>query len=59
MKGRIFHVPLDLATQPTEGHAYVDRWWSVHPERGVAFYCLEKPVYLRTAPTMQRGSACH
>lgn len=46
-RGRIFHVPLDVATQPAEGHAYVNRWWSVHPEKGVAFYCVDRG-YLRT-----------
>lgn len=46
--GRIFYVPLDVATQPAEGHAYVNRWWSVHPEKGVAFYCRERPPYLVT-----------
>lgn len=46
--GRIFHVPLDVATKPAEGHAYVNRWWSVHPEKGVAFYVRERPARLRT-----------
>lgn len=41
MQGRIFYVPLDVATTPTEGHVYCGRWWSVHPEHGVAFYCRE------------------
>lgn len=48
MEGRIFHVPLSVATEPVEGHVYVNRWWSVHPEKGVAFYCRERPSYVRT-----------
>lgn len=38
MEGQIFYVPLDVATTPTDGRVYCKRWWSVHPEHGVAFY---------------------
>lgn len=38
MKGFIYYIPEDLATTPAEGHCFVNRWWSVHPEHGVAFY---------------------
>lgn len=38
MRGHYIHVPIELATTPAEGHAYVNRWWSVHPERGLTFY---------------------
>jgi hypothetical protein len=37
-RGRVFHVPLDVAVTPANGEALVDRWWSVHPEKGLAFY---------------------
>lgn len=30
-------VPVDVATTPTNGYAMVNRWWTVHPERGVVF----------------------
>ena len=36
--GRFFYVPLDVAATPVEGHAYVNKWWCVHPEKGVAFW---------------------
>jgi hypothetical protein len=38
MRGHFIFVPIDVATKPAEGHAYADRWWSVHPNLGVAFY---------------------
>jgi hypothetical protein len=38
MRGVIFHVPLDLAQTPKDGDCLVDRWWSVHPELGLAFW---------------------
>jgi hypothetical protein len=38
MNGVTFYVPLDLATTPLDGECLVNRWWAVHPEKGVAFY---------------------
>lgn len=38
LPGTRFFVPLEDATTPAEGHCYVNRWWAVHPEKGVAFY---------------------
>lgn len=38
MKGEYFYIPLDQATTPTDGEAICDRWWAVHPEKGVCFY---------------------
>jgi hypothetical protein len=38
MKGAIFYVDRVLAECPAEGHAFVRRWWAVHPTKGVAFY---------------------
>ena len=38
MRGPFLYVPVDVATQPAEGHCYVNRWWTVHPEKGVSFY---------------------
>ncbi len=40
--GVIFYVPLETATTPAEGHCFVNRWWTVHPEKGVAFYCSQR-----------------
>ena len=34
----IIYLPKDEAVKPREGHCYVDRWWIVHPEKGLAFY---------------------
>ena len=36
--GRYIYIPIETAITPAEGHAYVNRWWSVHPEHGVAFW---------------------
>lgn len=36
--GKFFYVPVHIAVTPKEGHCWVDRWWAVHPEHGVAFY---------------------
>ena len=38
MRGDFIHVPLDQAQKPIEGHCYVNRYWLVHPEKGLAFY---------------------
>lgn len=45
MIGITFYVPEDIATTPAEGHCYVNRWWTVDPERGVAFYASRKRPY--------------
>ena len=42
MRGIVFHIPADTAVTPIEGHAFVNRWWTVHPEKGVAFYCTRR-----------------
>ncbi len=34
----IFHVPLAVATTPKTGPCLCDHWWSVHPEKGLAFW---------------------
>ncbi len=34
----IIYLPKEDALKPREGHCYVDRWWTVHPEKGLAFY---------------------
>jgi len=38
MLGQYLYVPLDKAQTVKEGHVYVNRWWSVHPDKGVVFY---------------------
>lgn len=42
MSGIKFYIPEELATTPAEGHCFVNRWWAVHPEHGVAFYCTRR-----------------
>lgn len=37
-QGRYLYIPIDVAQTPREGHAYVNRYWLVHPEKGVAFW---------------------
>lgn len=34
----IIYLSKDKAIIPREGHCYVDRWWTVHPKKGLAFY---------------------
>lgn len=53
MKGVIFHIPLDTATSPTNGEAICGRWWSVHPEKGVAFYARLTGYYASEEPAPQ------
>ena len=43
--GVIFYIPEEIATTPAEGHCFVNRWWAVHPEKGIAFYCSRKRPY--------------
>lgn len=38
MTGQFLYVPEAVAVKPAEGRCLVNRWWAVHPERGVAFY---------------------
>ena len=38
MNGEIFYVPIEKATIPAGSHCLVDRYWIVHPEKGIAFY---------------------
>lgn len=42
MTGFMFFIPKELATAPAEGHCFVNRWWAVHPDKGVAFYGSRK-----------------
>lgn len=35
---RFIYVPEDVASTPADGTVYVNKWWSVHPEKGVSFY---------------------
>ena len=53
LKGIFFYIPLDIATTPAEGHCYVNRWWSVHPEKGVAFYAQLLGYCASEAPAPQ------
>lgn len=38
MQGQYIFVPLETAQTPADGHAYVNKWWCVDPEKGVVFY---------------------
>ena len=42
MTGIVFYVPKDVATAPADGPCLVNRWWVVHPEKGIAFYCSRR-----------------
>jgi hypothetical protein len=53
MKGEYLYVPLDVAQTPIEGHVYVNRWWSVHKEKGVCFYAILRGYYANEEPSPQ------
>lgn len=38
LRGNLEYVTFDEATTPRDGEVLTDRWWIVHPERGIAFY---------------------
>ena len=38
----ITYILLADAVTPKEGHCYVDRYWVVHPVKGVAFYTPDR-----------------
>ena len=42
MAGIVFFIPEDVATTPADGHCFTNSWWTVHPEKGVAFYCSRR-----------------
>jgi len=42
MKGIIFYIPESTATTPVDGDCITNHWWTVHPEKGVAFYASRK-----------------
>lgn len=33
-----FYVPLETAIVPITGHCYVDKYWCLHPDKGLVFY---------------------
>jgi hypothetical protein len=35
---RLEYLDFEKAGQPRDGQVVTDRWWVVHPERGLAFY---------------------
>lgn len=37
MRGFIY-VPASVASTPTDGECITDRWWTMHPEKGLAFW---------------------
>lgn len=41
---KLFYVPFDVAVTPPGGliEHFKNRWWSVHPERGVIFFRSRK-----------------
>lgn len=38
------YIPLSLVAVPTDGRVLVNKWWSVHPERGAAFFWPGRPA---------------
>jgi hypothetical protein len=42
----IFHLSERIATDPAEGECFVNRWWVLHPEHGLTFYCKQQLVPL-------------
>ena len=38
MSGRVFYVSEELAATPVDGEVLTNRWWTVHPERGLTFW---------------------
>lgn len=59
MKGFIFYIPEEIATTPAEGHCYVNRWWSVHPEHGVAFYSSTRRPLLEPGEEDEPAPQCN
>lgn len=57
MKGVIFHVPVDVAATPANGEALCDRWWAVHPDKGVAFYFMPFGYFASEEPSPQCNSS--
>lgn len=45
MRGLVFHIPEATAATPIEGTAIVNRWWTVHPDKGLTFYATRKRPY--------------
>lgn len=42
MNGIVFYISEALATTPENGTCIVNHWWTVHPEKGVAFYTTRR-----------------
>lgn len=59
MSGIKFYVPEDIATTPAEGHCFVNRWWAVHPEHGVAFYAASRRLFLDPGETDEPSPQCN
>ena len=59
MSGIKFYVPEDVATIPAEGHCFVNRWWAVHPEHGVAFYASRRRPFLEPGEEDEPSPQCN
>lgn len=55
----IFYIPEDVATTPAEGHCFVNRWWAVHPEHGVAFYASNRRPLLEPGEEDEPSPQCN
>lgn len=55
--GQVLYVPISLATTPANGRCLVDRYWTVHPERGLAFWFEPKGYYRSEEPAPQCNSS--
>jgi hypothetical protein len=54
-RGVTFHVPLETAKTPSTGACLANRWWAVHPDEGVAFWCQPTGFGRSDSPSPQ----CH
>ena len=53
LRGHIFYVPEDVAQTPAEGECLVARYWTVHPEKGLAFYYVPTGYFRSDEPSPQ------
>lgn len=53
MRGKFIYVPIEVATTPMNGEALVNRWWTVHPQHGLAFYWIANGYYRTEEPAPQ------
>jgi hypothetical protein len=57
MRGVYFHVPIDTAITPADGKCLADRWWAVHPDKGLLFYAVLHGYFRDDEPAPQCNSS--